>query len=73
MTSLATAAEGAGVPVTRLDEPAALPSVLGQIPLTARLQLLALRIAEERGQDPDTVITGPWADADLWSIGAPRT
>ncbi len=73
MTSLATAAEGAGVPVTRLDEPASLPSVLGQIPLTARLQLLALRIAGERGQDPDTVITGPWADADLWSIGAPRT
>ena len=73
MTSLATAAEGAGVPVTRLDEPASLPSVLGQIPLTARLQLLALRIAAERGQDPDTVITGPWADADLWSIGAPRT
>jgi hypothetical protein len=34
--------------------------------------LLALRIAGERGQDPDTVITGPWADADLWSIGAPR-
>ncbi len=72
MTSLATASEGAGVPVSRLDEPASLPSVLGQIPLTARLQLLALRIAAERGQDPDTVITGPWADADLWSIGAPR-
>jgi glucosamine--fructose-6-phosphate aminotransferase (isomerizing) len=71
--ALATAAEAAGVPVSRLHEPAALPSVLAQLPLTARLQLLALRIATERGQDPDTVITGPWADADLWAIGAPRT
>lgn len=71
VTALATASEGAGVPVSRLDEPAVLPSVLAQIPLTARLQLLALRIAAERGQDPDTVITGPWADAGLWSIGAP--
>ena len=60
------------MPVNWLREPAVLPSVLTQIPLTARLQLLALRIATERGQDPDTVITGPWADADLWAIGAPK-
>jgi glucosamine--fructose-6-phosphate aminotransferase (isomerizing) len=72
LAALATAAEAAGVPVNWLREPAVLPSVLTQIPLTARLQLLALRIATERGQDPDTVITGPWADADLWAIGAPK-
>jgi hypothetical protein len=36
-----------------------------------RLQLLALRFAEERGQDPDTVITGHWADERLWKLGRP--
>jgi glucosamine--fructose-6-phosphate aminotransferase (isomerizing) len=72
VSATANAAERAGVPVSDLDEPAALPSVLAQIPLTVRLQLLALRIATERGQDPDTVITGPWADADLWALGGPK-
>ena len=70
--ALAIAAERAGVPVSRLREPAELPSVLSQIPLTVRLQLLALRIAAERGQDPDTVITGAWADEELWALGAPK-
>jgi glucosamine--fructose-6-phosphate aminotransferase (isomerizing) len=58
--------------VSHLVEPAPLPPVLAQIPLTARLQLLALRIAAERGQDPDVVITGAWNDAGLWAIGAPE-
>jgi glucosamine--fructose-6-phosphate aminotransferase (isomerizing) len=71
--AMAGAAERAGVPVSRLAEAAELPSVLAQIPLTVRLQLLALRIAAERGQDPDTVITGAWADEALWSLGAPTT
>jgi len=35
------------------------------------LQLLALRIALERRQDPDTVIVGAWADPATWAIGAP--
>jgi glucosamine--fructose-6-phosphate aminotransferase (isomerizing) len=68
---LTAGAEKAGVPVSRLSEPADLPAVLAQIPLTVRLQLLGLRIATERGQDPDHVITGGWADEALWSIGAP--
>jgi glucosamine--fructose-6-phosphate aminotransferase (isomerizing) len=45
--------------------------LLAQIPLTVRLQILALRLALERGQDPDTVITGNWADEGLWRVGRP--
>jgi glucosamine--fructose-6-phosphate aminotransferase (isomerizing) len=63
------AAAGAGVAVSSVRDPADLHPVLQQIPLTVRLQLLALRFAKERRQDPDHVITGSWADADLWSAG----
>jgi glucosamine--fructose-6-phosphate aminotransferase (isomerizing) len=70
---VARAAESESVPVTRLRQTTVdLPPVLAQIPLTARLQLLALRFALERGQNPDVVITGAWADEGLWSIGQPR-
>lgn len=69
--ALGGAAGRAGVPVSRLTETVDLPPVLAQIPLTVRLQLLALRIAAERGQDPDTVITGAWADVALWALGGP--
>ena len=65
------AARGVGIPVTRIDEPAELPSPLEQIPLTGRLQLLALRYALERGQNPDVAIEGPWDDPGLWAIGSP--
>lgn len=65
------AARGVGIPVTRIDEPADLPSPLEQIPLTVRLQVLALRYALERGQNPDVAIEGPWDDHDLWAIGSP--
>jgi glutamine---fructose-6-phosphate transaminase (isomerizing) len=71
MDGLTRAAEAEGIPVTRLHETAELPLLLAQIPLTVRLQLLALRFAKERGEDPDTVITGAWADAALWRIGSP--
>ena len=64
-------AEEEGVEVTNLREPADLPPILAQIPLVARLQLLALRFAKERGQDPDVVIERAWAADDLWEIGAP--
>jgi glutamine---fructose-6-phosphate transaminase (isomerizing) len=70
--SLAAVAGSAGVPVSRIEEPFPLPPLLAQIPLTVRLQLLALRIAGERGQDPDTVITGRWNDQSLWAIGSPN-
>ena len=71
--AVAKAAEAEGVGVTRLAEPAPLPPVLAQIPLAARLQVLALRLALARGQNPDKVITGRWDDPALWAIGAPRT
>jgi glucosamine--fructose-6-phosphate aminotransferase (isomerizing) len=72
VAALATTAEGAGIGVTRLAEPAPLPPLLAQIPMTARLQLLALRLATARGQDPDKVVVGRWDDPQLWSIGSPR-
>jgi glucosamine--fructose-6-phosphate aminotransferase (isomerizing) len=70
---VAAAARAEGIPVTSIAENAdGLPPLLAQIPLTVRLQLLALRFALERRQDPDLVITGRWAADDLWSIGSPR-
>ena len=68
---VARAAESEGIAVTRVAEPAPLPSVLAQIPYIARLQLMALRFAETKGQDPDKVIVGHWDDPGLWSIGSP--
>jgi glucosamine--fructose-6-phosphate aminotransferase (isomerizing) len=70
---VARAAQAERIAVTRLHENVEdLPTVLAQIPLTVRLQLLALRFALERGQNPDLVITGAWADEGLWAIGNPR-
>jgi glucosamine--fructose-6-phosphate aminotransferase (isomerizing) len=66
------AASAAGVAGSDIREPAHLPMLLAQIPLAVRLQMLALRMAEAREQDPDTVIVGPWADAGMWKIGAPQ-
>jgi glucosamine--fructose-6-phosphate aminotransferase (isomerizing) len=66
---LAGVARSAGVPTVELDQPG--DELMAQIPLTARLQLLALRRAEAGGQDPDTVIIGPWDDEELWETGAP--
>jgi glucosamine--fructose-6-phosphate aminotransferase (isomerizing) len=69
---LGTAARAAGLATSTFEEPPGLHPLLTQIPLTARLQLLASRLADERGQDPDTVITGPWAADELWDRGRPR-
>jgi glucosamine--fructose-6-phosphate aminotransferase (isomerizing) len=68
---LAGAARAAGLAVSELDQPEPADELMAQIPLTARLQLLALRRAEAGGHDPDTVIVGPWADEALWATGAP--
>jgi glucosamine--fructose-6-phosphate aminotransferase (isomerizing) len=68
--AVAGAARTEGIGVTLLAEPASdLPPILAQFPLTARVQLLALRFARERDQDPDLVITGAWAADALWAIG----
>jgi glucosamine--fructose-6-phosphate aminotransferase (isomerizing) len=73
LAGVGDAAEAEGIAVTRLHEPADLPPLLAQIPLTARLQLLALRFAIERGFDPDVAVEGAWADEGLWAIGSPRS
>jgi glutamine---fructose-6-phosphate transaminase (isomerizing) len=65
------AARAVGIGVTRIQEPAGLPPLLAQIPLTARLQALALRFALERGRNPDVAIEGPWDEPGLWEIGSP--
>ena len=72
VAGVAAAAQAEGIGVTRLAETAVLPGSLAQIPLTVRLQLLALRFALARRQDPDKVIVGHWDDPALWSIGAPK-
>jgi glucosamine--fructose-6-phosphate aminotransferase (isomerizing) len=71
LAQLAEAARGAGLAVAELQQPAPGDELMAQIPLTARLQLLALRRAEAGGHDPDTVIAGPWDDEALWATGAP--
>jgi glucosamine--fructose-6-phosphate aminotransferase (isomerizing) len=68
----AARAEGVRV-VTLAGEPPAASSLLAQIPMTVRLQLLAARFAEERAQDPDVAIVGAWARPGLWELGAPPT
>lgn len=68
---LAGAARAAGVPAIGLDQADPDDALMAQIPLTARLQLLALRRAEAGGRDPDKVIVGPWDDGELWETGAP--
>ena len=57
---------------TQLRESTSLAGLLAQIPLTVRLQLLALRMAQEGHHDPDRVIVGAWADEALWRTGAPE-
>jgi glucosamine--fructose-6-phosphate aminotransferase (isomerizing) len=71
VSAVARTAEAEGIGVTRVVEPADLPPLLAQIPLTVRLQLLALRFAEEKGENPDRVIAGAWGDPALWAIGSP--
>ncbi len=82
--ALGAAAQAEGIPVAVLaaadllpaagqagDQPAPLPPLLAQIPMTVRLQLLAAWFAGLRRQDPDAAITGAWAEQPLWELGAP--
>lgn len=71
VTAIGAAGREAGLSVTDLHEPWPLPLLLAQIPLTARLQMLALRLAAARGTNPDQVIVGPWQSEALWKHGAP--
>jgi glucosamine--fructose-6-phosphate aminotransferase (isomerizing) len=67
----AVVGDAAGAVVATLTEEPGLHPVLAQLPLTVRLQLLASRFADLRGENPDTVITGAWADERLWELGRP--
>jgi glutamine---fructose-6-phosphate transaminase (isomerizing) len=69
LRELGRAARAEGIAVAELDAPG--DELMAQIPLTVRLQLLALRRAKAGGHDPDTVITGSWAAERLWSVGSP--
>lgn len=72
VAGVAAAAAAEGVPHTQIRESSSLSGLLAQIPLTVRLQLLALRFAQEGHHDPDRVIVGAWADEALWRTGAPE-
>lgn len=68
--AVAEAARRERLHVATLTEPdSGLPGLLAQIPMTVRLQLLALRFARMRGQDADVAITGAWAEPSIWRIG----
>lgn len=73
--ALGAAARQEGIPTSVLraagpgEDP--LHPLLAQLPMTARLQLLAERYARLRGQDPDVAIVGAWGESALWEIGAP--
>jgi glucosamine--fructose-6-phosphate aminotransferase (isomerizing) len=71
--ALADAARRENIPVVTLCDqlPATIGEILAQIPMTVRLQLLALRLATHRGQNADVAITGAWAEPDLWRLGHP--
>ena len=69
LRELGKAAHAEGIAVAELDEPG--DELMAQIPLTVRLQILALGRAEAGGHDPDTVITGSWAAQPLWDAGSP--
>jgi glutamine---fructose-6-phosphate transaminase (isomerizing) len=71
VSRLAAAARAEGVPTVELDGPTLDDELTAQIPLTVPLQLLALRRAVARDQDPDKVIVGSWGDDELWATGAP--
>jgi glutamine---fructose-6-phosphate transaminase (isomerizing) len=68
---LGKAAEAEGVAVERIGAAEPPDELMAQIPLTVRLQLLALLHADQGGHDPDKVITGAWAADALWNVGAP--
>lgn len=59
-----------GIAVSIVEDPTDLHPLLAQIPLTVRLQLLALRFSRERDQDADVAITGAWAEDDIWALGS---
>jgi glucosamine--fructose-6-phosphate aminotransferase (isomerizing) len=70
-SSLGDAARAEGLTVASIEEPSIRHPILAQLPLIARLQLLALSFSRTRSTDPDKAITGHWADQAMWAIGRP--
>ncbi len=68
---LANAARAEALPPSSSTSLQPADELMAQIPLTARLQLLASRRADAGGHDPDVVITGAWDGERLWATGAP--
>lgn len=69
--AVGAAAAAEGIPVAALAAAeGGLSPVLAQFPMTVRVQLLAERFAALRGTDPDTVITGQWAEPGMWRLGS---
>jgi glucosamine--fructose-6-phosphate aminotransferase (isomerizing) len=72
VAALGEAARLEGITVHTLEGGAdGLPPVLAQMPMTARLQLLAHRFAGIRRQNPDVAIVGAWSKQQLWTLGSP--
>lgn len=71
LRSIGTTAQAEGIVVVDLAEPSIDHPVLSQLPLTVRLQMLALRFAKARSTDPDRAIVGSWDNEALWAIGRP--
>jgi glutamine---fructose-6-phosphate transaminase (isomerizing) len=63
----AAASEGVATATFEVESDG-LDPLLAQIPMTVPLQLLAERWARLRGQNPDAVIGGAWADDHLWEV-----
>ena len=71
LSAIGDAARSEGLTVAAIAEPVGLDPLLAQIPLTARLQALALRFAQACGTNPDEAIVGAWAADALWKLGGP--
>jgi glucosamine--fructose-6-phosphate aminotransferase (isomerizing) len=71
VAALGVAAAATGLQVSTIEVGRELGPVVGQIPATVTLQLLADRFAAIRGQNPDEAITGAWASPSLWRLGTP--
>ena len=73
VSAVGEAARAEGITVYDVSTDVELDTVLVQLPLTVRLQALASKLADARGQNPDVVITGAWSNERMWSLGGPST
>ncbi|MCL2585260.1 MAG: SIS domain-containing protein [Streptosporangiales bacterium] len=69
---LLEAARKEGITTHRLDDQHDdLHPYLRQLPVTARLQMLASQFTGVTGTNPDVAITGAWTSDQLWESGGP--